>query len=61
MNQADADGKDSTEGLTSGEKKELAELRRRNKQLRWRTTFSSGRRRTSRGRTYSQSNLLAGP
>jgi transposase len=33
MNQADADGKDSTERLTSGEKKELAELRRRNKQL----------------------------
>lgn len=33
MNQADADGKDGTERLTSPEKKELAELRRRNKQL----------------------------
>ena len=33
MNQADADEQGGTEQLTSGEKKELAELRRRNKQL----------------------------
>ncbi|MBC6462668.1 transposase [Actinomadura sp. HBU206391] len=33
MNQADADEKGGGERLTSGEKKELAELRRRNKQL----------------------------
>ena len=33
MNQADADEQGGTERLTSGEKKELAELRRRNKQL----------------------------
>jgi len=33
MNQADADEKGGTERLTSTEKKELAELRRRNKQL----------------------------
>lgn len=33
MAQADADGKGGTERLTSAEKKELAELRRRNKQL----------------------------
>jgi transposase-like protein len=33
MNQADADEQGGTERLTSAEKKELAELRRRNKQL----------------------------
>lgn len=33
MAQADADEKGGTERLTSAEKKELAELRRRNKQL----------------------------
>lgn len=33
MNQADADEKDGTERLSSPEKKELTELRRRNKQL----------------------------
>lgn len=33
MSQADADESDGTERLTRAEKKELAELRRRNKQL----------------------------
>jgi transposase-like protein len=33
MHQADADENDSGDRLTSGEKKELAELRRRNRQL----------------------------
>jgi transposase-like protein len=33
MHQADADEKGSSDGLTGGEKKELAELRRRNRLL----------------------------
>src|SRR4051795_10656438 len=53
--QADADDGKSTARLSSDEKAELAELRKKLAVSRSRTRFSSVPRRTSRGRTSSQS------
>jgi transposase len=61
MAQADADDNGSQVKLTSTEKKELAELRRKNGSLKWKTRSSSAPPLTSRGRASSQSNFPAGP
>ncbi|AIJ23029.1 AMP-dependent synthetase and ligase [Amycolatopsis methanolica 239] len=64
MAQAETDENGSASRLTSAEKKELAELRKKRRKpasLRWRMRFSNARLPTSHGRTSSQSNLPAGP
>ncbi|SRR5581483_5597410 len=61
MAQADADENGSRVKLTSTEKKELAELRRKTGSLRWKTRSSSVPRLISPGKASSQSSIPAGP
>ncbi|MWK37152.1 transposase [Actinomadura sp. J1-007] len=60
LRQADVDD-GRVEGLSGGEKKELAELRGKARQLSGRTKCSSGPRSISRARTCSQNEMLLRP
>ena len=61
MHQADADEMAAATGCPAADKKELAELRRRNRQLELENDILKRAAAISRGRTFSQSNLPAGP